>query len=481
MNYAMIRMTIARMMRLLAAFLVLPLLVALIYKEPTRYMMAFLSTILILVILSYLLSMKKPKNEHFFTKEGMVIVALIWLMLSFFGALPLWFSGDYVSLVDGFFEAASGFTTTGATVATDVEALSRSVLFWRAFTHLIGGMGVLVFALAILPKAAKANSVYMMKAEVPGPTFSKLATKLSSTAQLLYIIYFALTLILIILLLIGGMPLFDSICHAFATAGTGGFGLKSTSIAYYHSAYIEYVLAIFMLLFGINFNLYYLILLRQVKKVLADEELKFYLGIVVVSVLLICLNLFKSYTSIEGLFRDVLFSVSSIMTTTGFSTADFTHWPLFSQNILLLLMFVGAMAGSTGGGIKVARIVIFLKTMVKEFFQMQNPNRVVALVFNKKSVDKHQLLSILSYLGTYVIVFSLLLIFICLDTNDFSVAFSALAATFNNIGPGFKSVGPSGSYAFFSPLSKILLSLGMIAGRLEIWPVLILFVPTKNH
>lgn len=474
---AMIFYLIGRMLQVEALLLLLPMSVAFIYGEPFRLWGSFLFTALGVALLGTLLSFRKPKNSKLYARDGLVVCSLSWILLSAFGAFPLYFSGEYKSYIDSYFEIASGFTTTGATVISEVEKLSHSILFWRSFTHLVGGMGVLVFVLAILPGTG-ADSIHLAKAEMPGPSFSKIVSKLSRTARILYLIYLGMTAVLAVLLLLGGMPLFDSLCHAFGTAGTGGFGIKNTSIGYYNSPYIETVLAIGMILFGVNFNLYYLILLKQFKRFFKSEELRWYLGIIGAATLLIFLQTFGSAASPERGLLDAFFTVSSIITTTGYSTADFNLWPLFSRGILLLLMFIGASAGSTGGGLKVSRIVMSGKAAVRELRRHQSPNRVLPLHFEGQPVKSEQLRSILSYLSMYVLVFVGALMILLLDAPNFITAFSAVSATINNIGPGLDVVGPTGNFGSLSDLSKAVLSFCMIAGRLELWPVLILFSPS---
>lgn len=476
MNFSIVRFTTGRLLQIEAFLLLLPLLVSFIYREPMQYPLSFGAVILILLVIGQLTSRKMPRKTRITTKEGFVVVSLSWILLSFFGALPFVFSGDIPSLIDAFFETSSGFTTTGSSILTDVEALSHSMLFWRSFTHLIGGMGILVFALAVLPQF-ESESVYIMKAEVPGPTFGKLVSKLSSTARILYVIYLSMTLVVVILLLFGGMNLFDALLHAFGVAGTGGFGIKNGSIAPYDSAYIQYVIAIGMLVFGVNFNLYYMILIKQVRQVFKSEELKWYLGIVASAVMLIGLNLLSSYDSLEKLFRDVLFSVSSVITTTGFSTADFGKWPLFSQMILLLLMFIGGSAGSTAGGLKVSRIVILFKTVMSEIKRVAQPNRVVSIRYDEKALSKETKHAVANYILVYAVIYIALLLLISFDSPDFLSAFSSVAATFNNIGPGLGAVGPAESFAGLNDFSKVVLSFSMLAGRLEIFPMIILFSP----
>lgn len=473
----MVRYVLGRILQIEGLLMLLPLIVSVLYKEPSRYILSFSAVAVLVFFIGMSLSTIKISTKGIYAKEGFVIVSLSWVLLSFFGALPFVLSGDIPSLIDAFFETASGFTTTGASILTDVEALSHSTLFWRSFTHLIGGMGVLVFALAVLPKT-ESESVHIMKAEVPGPTFGKLVSKLSSSARILYIIYLSMTVAVILLLWMGNVPFFESILLAFGAAGTGGFGVRNGSIAPYDSLYVEIVLGISMLLFGVNFNLYFMLLNKHVKEVFRNEELKWFFGITIGAILLITMDLSVDYQSIVMALRDSFFTVSSIITTSGFSTSDFGQWPLFSQLVLLGLMFIGGMAGSTAGGIKVSRIAIMFKTAIAELKRTAYPNRVVSIHFEEKPLGGRIIHSIVNYLIVYVFVFSAILLLVSREVPDFISAFSTVATTFNNIGPGLGIVGPASNFSFYSPLNKILLSFVMIMGRLEIFPILILFSPS---
>ena len=475
MNIKMISKLVGRLLLVEAALLVLPLIVGFIYNEPAANKMAFVLTILIVVAVGLLMNLPKADFNRYYAREGLVVTSLSWILMSFLGGLPLVLTKTYPSFIDAFFEISSGLTTTGASVALDVEILPHSILFWRSLTHLIGGMGVLVFALAVTPRMNK-DDIHLMKAEVPGPVFGKIVARLGDTARLLYLIYLAMTAVLTLILWICGMPLFDSMVHAFGTAGTGGFGIKNTSVGYYQSPTIEYVIGTGMILFGVNFNLYYLILIGKIKDFFKSEELKWYLGVIATAIILIMLNT-REQTGVLRTFRDSYFTVASIISTTGFSTIDFDAWPLFSKGILLALMFIGGMAGSTAGGIKVSRIATMVKSGVSEIKRAKNPYRVVNVIFDKTVVDPKQLRSIANYIFLYIMIFSGIFVIVSYDSNSLETAFSAVAATFNNIGPGLDIVGPTGSFAGFSPLSKVFLSLGMIAGRLEILPMLILFSP----
>ena len=477
MNKGIVRYVIARMLLVEAGLMILPLVVGLVYRESIRTTGSFLAVITVLAVLGLLAGFKKPKNMSLYVKEGLVIASLSWVALSFFGSLPFFLSGEIPSLVDAFFEASSGFTTTGSSILSDIESLSRSILYWRSLTHLTGGMGVLVFALALLPNLSS-NSVNIMKAEVPGPVFGKLVSKLSQSARILYIIYLAMTVVLILLLMFGGMDLYDASIHAFGAAGTGGFSVKNISVGYYNSTYIYYVLSVAMIAFGINFNLYFLFVIRQARKVLRNEELRWYLAIIAIAVVLLCINTYGQYDSAAMLIRDVVFTVSSIITTTGYTVTDFSTWPLLSRTILLLLMFVGACAGSTGGGLKISRVAILIKTAFAEVRKAKEQRRVVSIKFDGISLDTNVVRSICRYFIVYIGIFVLLVLLLCLDVPDFLSAFSAAAATFNNIGPGLGSVGPVCNYSQLTDFSKIVLSIGMIAGRLELYPILVLFLPS---
>ncbi len=482
MNRDAIKYIIGRVYGIFSGLLCLPLLVSFIYQEDRLVKLAWLTAIAISFFLYIMLGRKKIINVEFYIREGMVICALLWISLSLIGGLPLYLSGQYPSLVDGFFEIASGLTTTGSSVCDNVELLSHSLLFWRSFTHLIGGMGILVFALSLVP-SSKSSLKHMAQAEMPGPTFDKLVAKLSDTARILYKIYLAMTGFLILLLLLGGMPLFDSVCHAFGTAGTGGFGIKANSIGYYKSSYIHNVLSIGMLAFSLNFQIYYLILIKQVRAATSNEELHWFLAIVFAAVVLISINVAPLYNNIFTMLRDVLFTVSSVVSTTGYCTTDFGTWPIFSHAVLLGLMFIGGCAGSTAGGLKVSRVGSAVKSAFCELDRQRSPNMVKVISFNGQKINERSQRSLFSYIVSYALVFLFILLIISIEAGDFQTAFSSVACTFNNIGPGLGKVGPTGGFSWYSPLSKILLSLGMIAGRLEIWPVLILFSPKtwSNH
>jgi trk system potassium uptake protein trkH len=476
MNKRMIGFVIGRLLLLEAMLMVLPLGVSFIYGESLKYKGAYFGVIMLLIAMGLVLSFKSPENMSIQGREGFVIVALSWILMSAFGALPFVITKEIPSFIDAFFETVSGFTTTGSSIITDLSLISRSNLFWRSFTHLVGGMGVLVLVLAIFPKHSP-GSVHVMKAEVPGPTFGKLVSKLSTTARVLYKIYLVMTGIMIVLLMLGGLDWFESSLLAFGTAGTGGFGVRNGSILPYNSAYVDIVLAVGMLVFGVNFNIYYFILIGKVKEALSNEELKYYLIIVGAAVALIFINISTTYKSMGHALRDIFFTVSSVITTTGFSTADFGKWPVFSQTVLLLLMFFGACAGSTAGGLKISRVVMMAKMFVAEIKQMISPNRVVSIKYEHKPLDSKVKKGVANYFIVYIGIFTVLLLVVSMTTDDFLTAFSAVAATFNNIGPGLGKVGPAFSFADMTDVSKIFLSFGMLAGRLELFPMLILFAP----
>ena len=406
-----------------------------------------------------------------------MVTALSWVVMSLVGALPFVFAGAIPSYIDAVFETVSGFTTTGASILTDVEGMSRGLLFWRSFTHWVGGMGVLVFLLAIVPLAG-GRSVHIMRAESPGPVVGKLVPKVRDTAMILYGIYITMTVVLIALLLLGGMPLYDSAVHAFGTAGTGGFGIWGDSIAHYDSAYIDVVLSIGMVLFGVNFNIYYLLLMGKVKSILRSEELRWYLGIIAGATLLIAWNTLSRWGGMLQSLRYAFFQVASVITTTGFATADFNLWPELSRMLLLVLMLVGACAGSTGGGMKVSRLIIMLKSAKREISRMLHPRSVYTLQFEGKPLEDQTIHNVFTYFFILVFLVIASVLLVSLDNMDFDSTFSAVLACINNIGPGLGIVGPMGSYAALSPLSKLVLILDMLLGRLEIFPMLMLFAPS---
>jgi len=470
----MIGYLIGRILLTEAVLLLLPLLVALLYGEGTA---PFLLTIALLAVVGSVLGLRKPQREAIYARDGFAVVALAWIAMSAFGALPFVFSGDIPNYIDAFFETVSGFTTTGASILTEIEPLRKSVLFWRSFTHWVGGMGVLVFVMAILPMS-DGHGMHLLRAEVPGPTVGKLVSRMSDTAKILYGIYLAITIIEIILLLLGGMPLYDACVHSFGTAGTGGFSNRNLSVGAYNNAYFDVVIGVFMLLFGVNFNLYYFLLIRRFKDVFSSEELRAYFGIVAAAVIVITIDISHMYGSVLESLRYAFFQVASIITTTGYSTVDFNLWPTFSKGILVALMFVGACAGSTGGGIKVARIVMLVKASFSDMKKMLHPNAVTVVRFEGKPVPEKSLRGTHVFLAVYILIFAVSTLLLSLEGFDLTTTFTAVAACINNIGPGLEMVGPMGNFSEFSALSKLLLSFNMLVGRLEIFPMLLLFAPS---
>lgn len=474
MNTSMVRYILGHVLKLEALLLIFPCIVAGIYREKGG--IYFLCTALLCCLIGFVLSGKKPKQTTIYLKEGCLITALSWIILSLFGALPFVFSGEIPSFTDALFEVISGFTTTGASILSNVEGLSYCMLFWRSFTHWIGGMGVLVFLLAVIPMSGGSH-INLMRAESPGPSVGKLVPKLRHTARILYIIYFGMTVVETILLLFGGIPFFDAITTAFGTAGTGGFGIKNDSITSY-SPYIQWVVTIFMLLFGINFNAYYLLFFGSIRQALKVEEVKYYFIIVFTSVGIIFANILKTCAGAFDAITKASFQVASIITTTGFSTADFDTWPELSKTILVMLMFCGACAGSTGGGIKVSRFVIVIKNLGKELNSYIHPKSIRKVKFEGKPVDHDVVRSINVYFTTFLTIFVISVLLVSLEGYDFATNFTSVLATMNNIGPGLSLVGPTQNFAFFSPLTKYVLMFDMLAGRLELFPMLILFHPS---
>lgn len=472
MNFGIIRYIIGKVIFIEAAAMLLPWIVSLVYGERTG--LIFLICAAVFMVVGLIMARKKPTNTSFFAREGFAVVALSWIVISLIGAIPFVVSGEIPGVVDAVFEIVSGFTTTGSSILTDVEALSRCMLFWRSFSHWIGGMGVLVFILAVLPMAGGQN-IYIMKAESTGPSVGKLVPKVQKTAMLLYAIYSALTAAHLILLLIGGVKPFDAFCLSFGTAGTGGFGVLNSSFASYN-AFAQIVTTIFMLLFGVNFNFYFFVISRRFKNALAMEDVRWYFIIYAVASGIITLDLLRS-GSFSGL-REVLFQTSSIMTSTGFSSADFNLWPSLSRALLVMLMFTGACAGSTGGGMKVSRFVIYVKTVAKELRQLAHPRSVKLLKMDGKPIE-HEVIRIVNvYLCAFIFVFAASFGLVLLDGFDLTTSFTSVAATLNNIGPGLNLVGPTGNFAGFSVLSKLVFIFDMLAGRLEIFPLLLIFFPS---
>lgn len=466
---------LGKMLGVEALVLCIPAAVSLIYGE-TSDMAAFGITSAVLCVFFLLFGRKKPENGRIYGKDGLVIVAAAWILWSVFGALPFYLSREIPSYIDALFETVSGFTTTGSTILTDIEALSYGMNFWRCLTHWIGGMGVLVFVMVVTSLDDK-GSMHLMRAEVPGPEADKLVPKARETAKLLYAMYLALTVAEIIFLLAGGMDLYDSIIHSFSTAGTGGFANHNSSVAYYNSAYIDGVITVFMILFGINFNMYFLLLIRDVKSVWKNEEVRAYLGIIAAATLVITCNVLTIYKEPLKAFRYSVFQVASIITTTGFATADYNLWPELSKCILLLIMVIGACAGSTGGGVKVSRFLILWKSILKQVKGMLHPKSVNVVKVNGKKISNETLQGVYAYFSAYVFVFGISVLLVALDNFDFATTISGVLTTLSNVGPGISRVGPVENFQSFSVLSKIVFSMDMLIGRLEIFPFLMICSP----
>lgn len=473
MNRKVIRYILGQVLKIEALMMILPCITAIIYGEKSGF--SFLFTLLLCGILGFLMTYSRPTNFVFYLKEGCVATSLSWIILSFFGCLPFVISGEIPSFTDALFETISGFTTTGASILSDVESLSHCMLFWRSFTHWIGGMGVLVFLLAVIPLSGGSH-INLMRAESPGPSVGKLVPKLRYTARILYMIYFALTLIQVVLLLLGRMPVFDAITTAFGTAGTGGFGIKGDSMAGY-SSYIQWVTAIFMILFGVNFNAYYLILYGKITNALKMEEVKYYFIIIAAATGIIFFSIFDKSMGIMTTLRHSLFQVASIITTTGFATVDFDLWAPAAKTVIVILMFIGACAGSTGGGIKVSRFVIAIKAVIRELNSYIHPKSIKKIKMDGKPVDDEVIHSVSIYFVTIIIIFSFSLLAISFEGMDLTTNFTAVATTLNNIGPGLGHVGPTQNFGILSTFSKYVLMFDMLAGRLELFPLLILFHP----
>lgn len=471
MNKRMIGYIVGKMMGVEAALLLLPALVAAVYGEHEG--IYFLIPSGMLLVIFFLTGWKRPENRRMYEKEGLVIVALAWILWSVFGALPFTLSGEIPSYIDALFETVSGFTTTGSSILPNVEELSQCMIFWRSFTHWIGGMGVLVFVL-VLTNLERQSTMYLMMAEVPGPEKGKLVPKMMSTARILYGIYLVMTVIMVFFLMFGGMSLFDSLIYSFGTAGTGGFANYSDSVGHFNSAYIDGVITVFMILFGINFNLYYLILLGDWRQALKNEEMRTYLFIIAAATAAVTINISSQFPSILKAFRYAIFQVSTIITTTGYATADYVQWPLFSQCILMLLMIIGACASSTGGGIKVSRVLVVLKSIKCEVKQMRHPKSVSIIRVNDKKMNPDVLRKVFVYLVAYATLFGISVLLISIDNKDFATTFSSVITTINNVGPGIAEVGPVGNFSEFSTFSKLVFCVDMLAGRLEIFPFMML-------
>lgn len=479
MNISVILYTLGRVLTIESAFMVLPGIVGLIYRENNWW--TYFVVALFGMLAGMLISVKKPKNMQFFAKEGFASVGLAWFLISLTGALPPFISRDIPNYIDAVFEMSSGFTTTGATILTDVEAVSHATLFWRSFSHWIGGMGIVVFLLAVMPMVGGVN-MHLLRAESPGPVVGKLVPKMKDSSQILYLIYIGITLVQIISLWIMGMTPFEAVCTSFATAGTGGFGVYNSSIGDF-STLIKWDVTIFMILYGINFNVYFLILARKFKQIFKIEEVRTYLIVIAGSILIITLNIFKTYDSFGKALTDAAFQVASIITTTGFSTCDFDLWPSLSKTILVLLMIMGACAGSTGGGIKSSRVLILIKAVRQEINSFIHPRSVRAVGMDDRTVDKNVVKSVCVYFVLFSLIYFGSVFIVSIDKYDMVTNFTAVLATMNNIGPGLAVVGPTGNFAGFNYLSKIVFIFDMLAGRLELYPILLLFIPTmwKKH
>ncbi len=471
MNIRAIIYVLGWILNIEAAFLLLPFVVSLVYGEPQG--LSFLFVALLCALIGILVVLKKPRNMVFYEKEGYVTVAACWITLSLFGCLPFVFNGDIPHFINALFETVSGFTTTGASILTAVEPLSHCSLFWRSFTHWIGGMGVLVFLLAIMPLTKGGSPIHLLRAESPGPTVERLLPKVQNTAVILYAMYIVLSVVEFILLLLGRMPVFDAMCTVFGTAGTGGFGILNDGMASY-SPYLQWVVAVFMMLFGVNFSAYFLLYLRKFKKAFRYEEVRYYFLLIAVATFIIFCGTFDG-VHIESTLRHAFFQVSSIITTTGFATQDFNLWPTACKVILVLLMFVGACAGSTGGGIKVSRITTLIKTVRKELMIYIHPGSVKKIKSESKVINHEVIRSINVFFITYILLLAVSVLLISFENRDIITTFTSAVACIGNIGPGLGDVGAVGNYAFYSPWSKLVLIFDMLAGRLELYPMLMLF------
>lgn len=477
MNYRMIKNVLGWILLFEATFMIPPAVIALFCKENAIW--SILISILLCAAVGTLFVLGKPKSKTLYSKEGFVIVSLSWVILSIFGALPFFLYFKQMNLaynfVDAFFETVSGFTTTGASILLNIESMPYSLLFWRSFTNWIGGMGVLVFIMAFIPLSG-ANNMHIMKAESPGPSVNKIVPRVKTTALILYSIYFVLTLIQFIMLLCGGMSPFEAICASFSTAGTGGFGVKNDSFGSY-SSYIQIVTAVFMLLFSLNFPSYYLAIKGRVKEAF-NSEIRWFIIIVLVAITAITLNSYSLFSNIGDAVKNIFFTVSSIISTTGFATADFAKWPEFSKGIILLLMMIGACAGSTGGGIKVSRIIILFKSITREFRSLLHPKQVKKITVDNRTVEQDTVRTVNVYIICYVVIIIVSYLILSLESIDFETGISAVMACFNNIGPGLGQVGPTENFSFLNDVSKLVLSFDMLAGRLELFPMLLLFHPS---
>lgn len=475
MNFTSIRRILGLVMKVEALFLLLPCMVDLIYGEGVIY--AFLISAGLCLAAGLLLGIGKNDHQPYYAREGFIAVALAWILLSMFGALPFVISGDIPHYIDALFETVSGFTTTGASILSDVEALSHAGIFWRSFTHWVGGMGVMVFILAVMPMTGGYN-MHLMRAESPGPSVEKMVPRLRDTAKILYLIYLVMTVIQIVLLLLAGMPLFDSLTLSFGTAGTGGFGIKNDSLGSY-TMLQQGIITVFMILFGVNFNAYYYLLGKHKKNAFKMSEVQAYLAIIAFCIITITFNIRGQFENLFKAFHHAAFQVASIITTTGYSTIDFDRWPQYSRSLLVLIMFIGACAGSTGGGIKVSRILILLKSVHQELRHFVHPRSVTTIKMDGKTLNKETVSGVSFYLAAYFLIFAISFMIIALsETTSLETIFTAITATFNNIGPGLAGVGPTKNFGFFTDVSKIVMIFDMLAGRLELYPMLLLFLPS---
>ncbi len=474
MNYRMISRVLGYVLLIIAALMLLPLIAGLCYRENV---LNFVITIGCTATLGFIMTRVKPRSQALFAREGFAIVGISWLLMSLLGALPFVINGDIPNYIDAVFETASGFTTTGASILTNVEGLTRGCMFWRCFTHWIGGMGMLVFLMAVMPMSGE-HSMHIMRAEVPGPTVGKLVPRVKKTATILYMIYFALTVLEAILLLCGGMSFYDAVLHAFATAGTGGFSTNGASIGGFNSAYIDIVVTVFMILFGVNFNLYFLMLIGKFKDALKSEELHVYLGVIVSAAVIIAVCIANMYGGFFKALRYSFFNVATVVSTTGFGNADFTKWPALAQCLLVAIMFMGGCAGSTGGGMKVSRIMVVVKSAFADIAQMIFPRSVNVVRLDKRRVNSETVKACNTYFSIYMVSLLLTTLLISTDGFDVTTNFTAAVSCLSNIGPGLSLVGPAGNFAMFSGFSKIVMTLAMLLGRLEIYPLLVLVMPT---
>ena len=492
MNFSIKKNIIGKILILQASIMVLPLIVSFIYQEGITYYLAYIIPIIVLIVLGILLNIKKAKSSKMLVREGMIIVGLSWLMMSLFGCIPFILTKDIPNFFDAFFEMASGFTTTGASIVPNVEVLSHSTLFWRSFSHWIGGMGVLVFILAIITESKEGSSLHILLAESPGPQVGRLVSKMAASSRILYIIYMVLTLIEFLLLWLGPdvkMDLFNSLIYSLGTAGTGGFSAHADGLASF-TAYSQYVISIFMIVFGINFSMFYLLLIKNVKDVYKNTEIKVYIVTVILSVLIICFNIYPQVGNVEETFRLSLFQVASIISTTGYSTCDFNTWPILSKVIILMLICFGACAGSTAGGFKMSRVVILFKSAVAKVKKLVRPRKVEVVYMDSKPLSESTVDSVMGYFVVYVLVFIVCTVLISIynpnmPNIDLETTITSSLTCLNNVGPGLGSiVGPAGNFSSYSNFSKLVLTLEMIAGRLELFPILLLFSPNmwrKNN